>query len=50
MTQQPGCFVDIHEAKHALQFYDKQTYLLSDHALISIYNLMLHREIDLSNG
>lgn len=49
MTRQPGRFVDINEAKHALQFNDKQTYSLSDYTLIAIYNL-ISQEIGLSSG
>lgn len=32
---QPGCFVDINEAKHALLCHDKQAYLQRDDTLTS---------------
>lgn len=35
MMWQPGCFVDINEAKHALLCHDKQAYLLRDDTLTS---------------
>lgn len=45
---QPGCFVDINEAKHVLLCHDKQAYLLQDDTMTSSMTSHVPQAKDLS--